>query len=244
LFPYGTGIFEDPLRSTVGFKPVPLYLHVRHCLQLADKRFTQHLSFIFVMHNIMLLRRSSYQSRLAVQRSWWNEAAGAMEKIDVRSLECFRDHLLERKRDKVFTPLKGRNEQEEAIVKLLRHVQHIDEHFEGSMGNVSVMREEIRALSQSSGTPSLFFTLNPADGHNPITSFLAGKDINIEAPFSNPDSRFTWFDRMQTLASNPVAGAQFFHLMVDEFIGKFLGTKRPDKRGVFGRVKHYYGVVE
>ncbi|THU79555.1 hypothetical protein K435DRAFT_697556, partial [Dendrothele bispora CBS 962.96] len=140
--------------------------------------------------------------------------------------------------------MKGRNEQEEAIVKLLRHVQHVDEHIEGSMGNVSVMREEIRALSRSSGTPSLFFTLNPADGHNPITSFLAGKDINIDAPFNNPDSRFTSTDRLKTLAANPVAGAKFFHLMVDEFIGEFLGTKRPGKHGVFGRVKHFYGVVE
>ncbi|KAJ7122515.1 hypothetical protein C8R43DRAFT_899820 [Mycena crocata] len=32
--------------------------------------------------------------------------------------------------------------------------------------------------------------------------------------------------------------------MVDQFINIFLGCGRPDKRGVFGRVKHYYGVFE
>ncbi|THV08120.1 hypothetical protein K435DRAFT_642008 [Dendrothele bispora CBS 962.96] len=32
--------------------------------------------------------------------------------------------------------------------------------------------------------------------------------------------------------------------MVDEFIGKFLGVDRMDRRGVFGRVKFFYGVVE
>ncbi|THU91861.1 hypothetical protein K435DRAFT_596146, partial [Dendrothele bispora CBS 962.96] len=116
--------------------------------------------------------------------------------------------------------------------------------IEGSMGNVSLMREEIRALSRSAGTPSIFFTLNPADGHNPLTSFLAGKDINVDALFDNPDSNYSSNDRLRTLAANPVAGAQFFHIMLDEFIDKFLGIKRTTKRGVFGRVRHYYGVVE
>ncbi|THU90475.1 hypothetical protein K435DRAFT_604147, partial [Dendrothele bispora CBS 962.96] len=138
----------------------------------------------------------------------------------------------------------ARSDDERRIMRLLRLLQCTDDPIEGSMGNVSVMREEIRALSRSAGTPSIFFTLNPADGHNPLTSFLAGKDINIDALFDNPDSTYSPDDRLRTLAANPVAGAQFFHIMLDEFIDKFLGVKRTRKRGVFGRVKHYYGVVE
>ena len=106
------------------------------------------------------------------------------------------------------------------------------------------MREELRALARDSGTPSVFFTLNPADTYNPLASYLAGQDIDLDALFSRPDSRFTTLDRARSLAANPVAGAEFFHLMVDQFTNVFLGFERECKRGVFGRVKHYYGVIE
>ncbi|THU89499.1 hypothetical protein K435DRAFT_621346, partial [Dendrothele bispora CBS 962.96] len=212
--------------------------------QLADRRFQTHLSFIFVMHNILLVRRSTSRTRLAVQRSWWPTAAQTMDDIDDAALMRFRNHLVDRKNRKDSTLVKPRDEKEQAIMKLLRHVQYVDDHLEGSVGNVAMMREQIRAITRDSGTPSLFFTLNPADGHNPIMSFLAGKDIDIDALFDKPDSRFSSMDRLRTLAENPVAGAQFFHLMVDELIGKFLGLNRPDIRGVFGRVRFYYGVVE
>ncbi|KAJ7086380.1 hypothetical protein B0H15DRAFT_781967 [Mycena belliarum] len=63
--------------------------------------------------------------------------------------------------------------------------------------------------------------------------------------FGTPgDSRFTSFDRARLLAANPIAGAEFFKLIVDQFIDIFLGFERACKRGVFGRVKHYYAVVE
>ncbi|THU95723.1 hypothetical protein K435DRAFT_609067, partial [Dendrothele bispora CBS 962.96] len=209
-----------------------------------DKRFQTHLSFIFVVHNILLVWRSSSRTHLAVQRSWWPNAARAMDDIDNAALLRFRNHLVDRKNRKDASLVKPRDEKEQAIMKLLRHVQYVDDHMEGSVGSVAMMQEQIRAITRSSGTPSLFFTLNPADGHNPIASFLAGKDIDLDALFDKPDSRFTSMDRLRTLAENPVAGAQFFHLMVDELIGKFLGLNRPGKRGVFGRVKFYYGVVE
>ncbi|KAJ6589663.1 hypothetical protein B0H19DRAFT_921652, partial [Mycena capillaripes] len=38
LFPYGVGMFNDPvrLRKEDGFKPITLKLHVQHCLKLED----------------------------------------------------------------------------------------------------------------------------------------------------------------------------------------------------------------
>jgi hypothetical protein len=65
---------------------------------------------------------------------------------------------------------------------------------------------------------SLFFTLNPADTYNPLSAFTAGSDINIDTIFDNPDSRFTSFERARLLAANPIAGAEFFKSMVDQFI--------------------------
>ncbi|KAJ6612721.1 hypothetical protein B0H10DRAFT_1779808, partial [Mycena sp. CBHHK59/15] len=39
LFPYGVGMFDDPvrLRKELGLKPIPLKSHVKHYLQLADR---------------------------------------------------------------------------------------------------------------------------------------------------------------------------------------------------------------
>lgn len=90
LFPYGVGMFEDPVRLAKvdghDFKPIPLKTHVSRYLQLADRRFQTHLTFIFAMHNIQMLRASSYMSRLAVRRAWWPRAMDAMGRIDAETL--------------------------------------------------------------------------------------------------------------------------------------------------------------
>ncbi|KAJ7598738.1 hypothetical protein C8J56DRAFT_770837, partial [Mycena floridula] len=59
LFPYGVGMFEDPVRNHaipgVRFKFIHLKVHIKSYLQLSDRRFQTHLSFPFVMHNILML---------------------------------------------------------------------------------------------------------------------------------------------------------------------------------------------
>ncbi|KAJ7256297.1 hypothetical protein C8J57DRAFT_1062574, partial [Mycena rebaudengoi] len=91
LFPYGVGIFEDPIRLQKvdghSFKPIALKKHVSRYLKLADRRFQIHMTFIFAMHNIQMLRASSYMSRLAVRRAWWPRAMEAMSKIDDDTLK-------------------------------------------------------------------------------------------------------------------------------------------------------------
>ncbi|KAJ7498313.1 hypothetical protein B0H11DRAFT_1636697, partial [Mycena galericulata] len=133
---------------------------------------------------------------------------------------------------------------ESTVFELLRYVDYVSDHIEGSASEVLKMREEIQAVSRASGTMSIFFTLNPADTYNPLSAYSAGNDIDIDATFDKPDSRFTSFQRARSLAANPIAGAEFFKLLVDQFTGTFLGFERECKRGVFGRVKHYYGVFE
>jgi hypothetical protein len=219
LFPYGVGMFDDPLRfhktDEFRFKSIYLKSHVRGYLQLSDRRFQTHLSFQFVMHNIMMLRASSYESRVAVRRPWWPKAMDAMAKIDENTLEVMEKALLLKKERKDYSRYVPASEAEEAVVSLMRYLDLVSHHIEGSNAEVTTMREEMRALTRDSGTPSLFFTLNPADTYNPLCSFLAGKDIDLNALFDKPDSRFTTFDRARTLADNPTAGAEFFKLMVD-----------------------------
>ncbi|KAJ6611398.1 hypothetical protein B0H10DRAFT_1633014, partial [Mycena sp. CBHHK59/15] len=116
--------------------------------------------------------------------------------------------------------------------------------IKGSLSEVLKMREKIQAITQSTGTVNLFFTLNPADTYNPLSAFTAGNNVDIDSIFGSPDSTFTSFQHARSLAANLIAGAEFFKLMVDQFTDVFLGFQRACKQGVFGRVKHYYGVFE
>ncbi|KAJ6550727.1 hypothetical protein B0H10DRAFT_1726826, partial [Mycena sp. CBHHK59/15] len=246
LFPYGVGMFDDPirLRKELGFKPIMLKSHVRHYLQLADRRFQTHLTFPFAMHNIQMIRKSSFQSHLAVHRAWWPNAMLAMAKIDDNTLITLTASMATKKARKDHSRYIPTTPAETAVFELLQYVDYVSDHIEGSASEVLIMREEIQALSRSAGTVSIFFTLNPADTYNPLSTFTAGSKIDIETAFGDPDSHFTSFERARLLAGNPIAGVEFFKLMVDQFTKTFLGFERECKRGVFGCVKHYYGVFE
>ncbi|KAF9014638.1 hypothetical protein BDZ89DRAFT_885322, partial [Hymenopellis radicata] len=223
LFPYGVGMFEAELDRTKGCHPIHLKSQVSHYLQLADSRFQTHLSFIFIMQNLMMVRRSSYQSRLAVRRGWWTKAMAAMALVNDETLKHVAEVLATKKARKDFSPFTAETVGERAALELLKYVEYCSDHIEGSTGEIRGMRNEIRALCRDSGTPSIFFTLNPADTYNPLCSFLSGHDIDLDTLFDKPDSTFSAFDRGRHLAANPVAGAQFFQLMVDQLLNTFLG---------------------
>lgn len=248
LFPYGVGSFEDPIRvkkdDSDGSKSVNLRRHVKHLLLLSDRRFQTHLSFPFVMHNILLIRASSYKARLAVRRRWWPAAMRALNSFNLSDVKAVEEVLKIKRSKKDFTKYSPTSSAHKAVMELIRYVDLIGEHIEGSNANVAMMREEIRAITRANGTPSLFLTLNPADTYNPLVTALAGNDIDLSATFDQPDSTYSSFDRAKILVDNPAAGAEFFNLMVHQFTNVFLGADRPGMRGVFGRLKFYYGVIE
>jgi hypothetical protein len=107
LFPYGVGMFEDPVRLQKGanfaFKFINLKTYVKGYLRLAVRRFQTHLSFQFAMHNIMMLRASSHKSRLAVRRAWWPSAMEAMRKIDEATLATVEKALAAKKAQKDYS---------------------------------------------------------------------------------------------------------------------------------------------
>ncbi|TYJ52840.1 hypothetical protein B9479_006563, partial [Cryptococcus floricola] len=70
LFPYGCGVFEDPLRP----KKVSFAAHVKHLLKLKDRRFAMHTTFPFIC--LMIQRRqSSHQASLQTSLSTFNHIA-------------------------------------------------------------------------------------------------------------------------------------------------------------------------
>lgn len=127
----------------------------------------------------------------------------------------------------------------------MKYLSYISDHIPGSVGDVNTMRQQIRSKIVCHGLPHFFATVNPADAHNPIAQILAGRDIDADKIFDALDST----DKeaatcASVLANNPVAGAQFFDLMVTKFFDIILGTKRVTKIDVLGEVKGWYAVVE
>ncbi|KAJ6531425.1 hypothetical protein DFH09DRAFT_1044626 [Mycena vulgaris] len=157
LFPYGVGIFEDPvrLRKDLHVKPIMLKSHVKHYLQLADRRFQTHISFPFAMHNIQMVRKSSFESRLAVRRAWWPNAMSAMTKIDDDTLASLFATMAARKAQKDYSRYLSSTPAESAVFELLRYVDYVTDHIEGSSAEVLEMREEILAITRSTGTMSI-----------------------------------------------------------------------------------------
>ncbi|KAJ7704059.1 hypothetical protein B0H17DRAFT_902719, partial [Mycena rosella] len=204
-----------------------------------DSRFQIHKSFIFVMSNIIQRRQSSFKSRLATNRSWFPVIQDLMRKIDPHSMDTYQAKL---KKNPFAKP---ETEGEKAAVKVLKYLNYVSDHIPGSVGDVNNMKQQVRSRMICEGLPHFFATVNPADSHNPIAQVFAGRDIDLDKIFHALDnSSKEPSTRAKAVAENPVAGAQFFHLMVTKFFDIILGAKRPSKIGILGKVKGWYAVVE
>ena len=90
------------------------------------------------------------------------------------------------------------------------------------------------------GMPSFYITINPADLFNPLVTFLAGSDMNI-------DELPTYWDQSLLVAQNPAVAAKIFNLYMKAFISAILGYDSNGvnvEGGILGFVKAYYGCVE
>ena len=108
----------------------------------------------------------------------------------------------------------------------------------GSTTSKKYMRNEIWSLINHLGAPSWYITLSPADIQHPICIYFAGTNERFSPDMPGYD------DRAWMVCQNPVAGAQFFHFMVESFIEDILGVNRSDKLGFYGTTSGYYGTVE
>jgi hypothetical protein len=162
-----------------------------------------------------------------------------MLKVDNETMETYRVKL----ESNPFA--KAESEGEKAAAQLMKHLNYVSDHVPGSVGDVNTMKQQAKSKVMCDGLPHVFATINPADAHNPIAQLLAGRDIDLNKIIDcldKADKEGT--ARANLLAINPVAGAQFFHLMITKFLEIILGTKRASKIGVLGKVVGWYAVVE
>ncbi|KAJ4492075.1 hypothetical protein C8J55DRAFT_407994, partial [Lentinula edodes] len=103
---------------------------------------------------------------------------------------------------------------------------------------------EMFSLVHTNGIPHIFLTLNPRDTNNPIAQVLAGRDIDLDRFFHDLKPGAENIERTISVAQDPVAGAQFSHIIVQNLLNILLSLKRANQKGIFGEVSAYYGVVE
>ena len=235
LFPYGIGGIEDRRRTVA----ISFENHIKHLLSLADRRFQEHYSFLFVAFNIIQRRKLLLHTSLKVKRSKFRSWADKFKSISPTAIES----LVAKSSDGKY-PM-AQNDEERNVLELMRDVNTVNSHIPGSAAARVNMRNEIRALTMKVGLPSFFITVNPADTRNPIVRFLAGNDVDVDALL--PEQVPNPWEQSILIAKNPVIAARFFDIYLKAFVSTVLGYDMTGKNltgGVLGLVKAHYGCVE
>jgi len=100
------------------------------------------------------------------------------------------------------------------------------------------MRSKIWSLIAYMGAPMWYITLLPADNKHPMCLYFADNNKSFDVSLSHSNDK-----RFCLIANNPVAGARFFHFMVDMFIMHVLGFGK-NRQGLYGDTSAFYGTAE
>ena len=237
LFPLGLGGFEHPLRvPNVSFQA-----HVNALLDVPDKSFRQHQSFMFIALNILQRRLSHLHTHFTVRKSNFDLVATKLTSLSSDVLCRLASHLESEGSSHVLTAV------EQDALGLLRHVNTISARIPGSQSAKIFTRNEIRSYFGEFGLPQLYFTFNPSVTHNPIFQVMVGDqsvDLTSQFPFVVPSK-----DRALRLAQDPVAAADFFEFCVSSIFEHLFGwdyiTRTSSKKGgILGHVQAFYGTCE
>jgi hypothetical protein len=227
LFPYGLGgIGNDKIPHNIS-----TMAHKRLLLMYHDKRFQMDPHFPLIAFNHEQIQQSTTGAYLTTKKSSFNSVAERLLNLDMEVISGINKRLASGER------VKPETEQEKECFQLLRDLDSVGGHVQGSTTSKKYMRNEVWSLISYIGAPSWFITLSPADGKHPICLYFA--DTNTEF---KPELTFS--PECSTLiAKNPVAAARFFHFICENFIKHVLGVGS-NHPGLYGETDAYYGTVE
>lgn len=117
----------------------------------------------------------------------------------------------------------------------------------GSNVSRAKYRGQIWGTSLYLNPVSIWITINPNDLHDPIVQVFAGERIDMDN--FHPTAGPTADARARNVANDPYAAAKFFKTVIDLLLSKVFAIDVTDFRvrsgkGILGRVKAYFGVVE
>lgn len=237
LFPLGTAGFDDRNR------PASLSFHAQAnaLLDLPDRSFRYHHSYIFVVLNIIQRRTAHLQTSFTVRRSKFDDVAQKLTSVSPLTLQSLANHL---EKEGKFETL---SIDEKNAMSLLSQVNAISARIPGSQASKIYVRNEIRSYFSEFGLPHLYFTFNPSAAHSPIFQVMYGDtsvDLTSQFPYLVPSS-----ERAQRLAKDPVAAADFFEFCVTCLFEHLFGWDYKTKQssvdgGILGHLRSFYGTSE
>ena len=231
LDPWGVGGFFDPRRE----HKLSLEQHLKYLLSVDGSPFRDDPDFAFVFYNIMQKRSVFESAAFRVNASQRDRVVRELLAVDVHILDSLA------KKFEIDRHYKPEDPKERRLMGLLARVNAISHDLPGSNGYKIVLRNQVRALMNELGTPTLFITLNPSDRDHPLVRLYAGHEIDVNDEVRGED--LSSWERRVLAAKNPSACAKFFHKMITMFVEIILRYGRPG-RGLFGVCKGYYGTVE
>ena len=190
-------------------------------------RFARHKTFMFLLYDILQLRRSSLGNSILVKRRDWKSAERDIRSLTVVQLQEAAKSIAE-----------GRPVDNPAIQRLQRSLLTIGMQVPESFAQKLKRRSEIKGLIGRYGMPAFWITINPSDLQNPLVLRLAGHTYS-----GNDLPTATAAIRQATATSNPVAVAEFFHHTCKAVFEGLLGTNT-GRVGILGEVSNHFGVVE
>jgi len=205
--------------------------HKQHLLMYHDKRFQTDVDFPFVAFSHAQMKTSSTQGFLLVDRANFSDMSSRLMNVHWPTM----DDLAKRMEGGEY--VKPSSPEEITCFKVIQDLDAISVKMHGSTASKKIMRNEIWALIARLGAPCWYITLSPADNRHPLCIYYAGTDEMFN-PIPLP-----YADRARMVCRNPVAGARFFHFMVESFVEDVLGYKSGEL-GAYGRTDGYYGTVE
>ena len=237
LFPIGIGGFEIPDRTcSISFQKQAEYY-----LDLADRSFRYHHSFLFVVLNIIQRRTAHLHTHFTIRRSQFERVATKLVAVKSSTLRSVADHLENEGKYNNLTA-----EQKNAM-DLLKHVNTIAARIPGSQAAKIFMRNEIRSYCGFFGLPHIYITLNPSAAHSPIFQLIFGDEmVDLSKRFPILVSAR---ERALRLAKDPVAGADFFNFCITSIFQYLFGwdygkRESTPSGGILGKLNAFYGSSE
>ncbi|TFK20679.1 hypothetical protein FA15DRAFT_682417 [Coprinopsis marcescibilis] len=221
LYLFGISGFEDKHRPTI----VSFESQAAYYLNLSDKSFRYHESYLFVTLNMIQRRKAHCHTSLLSSETLADVAEIIEHEKTTKSLDA----------------------EQKLGMDLLRYVNTIAEKIPGSYTAKISARTEIRSYFSYFGLPHLFFTFNPSPVHSPVFHVMYGdKTIDLSHRYPQLPSHS---ERMRRLAQDPVAAADFFEFSVRALFRHLFGWDY-DKRqsspegGILGRLRTFYAATE
>ncbi|KAI9056616.1 hypothetical protein FKP32DRAFT_1585466, partial [Trametes sanguinea] len=221
LDPWGIGGFYDCRRRVT----LSLSQQLKYLLTVHDSPFKRDPDFAFVYYNIRQKRAVFDSMTFRVAASERQYVTQQLLNVDIKRLDELIVAFKGNPHHRVTVP------EDKAIVKLLLKVNAVAYDLPGSNGYKIMLRNQIRALINFVGSPTLFITLNPSDRDHPLVRLYAGHSIDLDGELRGEE--ISRWQRTMLAAGNPSACARFFDKMISQFISVVLGFSK-SAGGLFG----------